>query len=142
MTGINTGKVVAGGLVAGLVANVIDFVTNMYVLAGDWEALARDHNLDPAAMTSSNVAVTWVVIDFIFGILLVWTYAAMRPRLGPGPKTAIYAGMVIYVATTLVVFGFTMMGVFTMALFVKGSIAAIVSVLAASVAGASVYREA
>ena len=142
MTGINTGKVIAGGLVAGLVANVVDFVTNNYVLKSDWEALAAAHNLDPAAFTSPTVAVTWVVVDFIFGILLVWTYAAIRPRLGPGPTTAIYAGMVIYVATTLVMCGFTMMGVFTMGPFIKGSIAAIVSVVAASVAGASVYKEA
>jgi hypothetical protein len=142
MASINTGKVVAGGLLAGLVANAIDFVTNTYVLAADWEALARAHNMDPAAMTSGAVAGTWIVVDFLFGILLVWTYAAMRPRLGAGPKTAIVAALVIYASATLVVFGFTMMGVLTMTLFVKGSIGAIVSTLAASVAGASIYKEA
>jgi hypothetical protein len=142
MASINTGKVVAGGLLAGLVANAIDFVTNTYLLAADWQALATAHNMDPAAMTSPAVAGTWIVVDFLFGILLVWTYAAMRPRLGPGPQTAIVAGLVIYASATLVVFGFTMMGVLTMTLFVKGSIAAIVSTLAASVAGASIYKEA
>ena len=142
MASINTGKVVAGGLLAGLVSNAIDFVTNTYVLAADWESLARAHNMDPAAMTSPAVAGTWIVVDFLFGILLVWTYAAMRPRLGAGPKTAILAGLVIYASATLVVFGFTMMGMLTMTLFVKGSIAAIVSTLAASVAGASIYKEA
>ena len=142
MASINTGKVVAGGLVAGLVANAIDFVTNTYVLAPDWQALATAHNMDPAAMTSPAVAGTWIAIDFLFGILLVWTYAAMRPRLGAGPKTAILAGLAIYASATLVVFGFTMMGLLTMTMFVKGSIASIVSTLAASVAGASIYKEA
>jgi hypothetical protein len=33
------------------------------------------------------------------------------------------------------------MGVFSMALFVKGSIAALINTLAASVAGAAVYKE-
>ena len=33
MAGINTGKVMAGGLLAGLVANAFDFVTNTYILA-------------------------------------------------------------------------------------------------------------
>jgi hypothetical protein len=47
----------------------------------------------------------------------------------------------VYLAPTLVLFGFTMMGLMTMAMFVKGSIAAIVSTLAASVAGASIYKE-
>jgi hypothetical protein len=142
MASINTGKVVAGGLLAGLVANAIDFVTNTYILAPDWQALATAHNMDPAAMTSPAVAGTWVAIDFLFGILLVWTYAAMRPRLGAGPKTAILAGLAIYLSATLVVFGFTMMGLLTMTMFAKGSIASIVSTLAASVAGAAVYKEA
>jgi len=138
---INTGKVVAGGLLAGLVANAFDFVSNTYILMPDWQALAAAHNLDPAAMTNPAVAGTWIAIDFLFGILLVWTYAAMRPRFGAGPKTAILAGLAIYVAPTLVLFGFTMMGLFTMTLFVKGSCASIVSTLAASIAGAAIYKE-
>jgi len=65
MASINTGRVVAGGLVAGLVANAIDFVTNTYVMADDWTAFAQAHNMDPAAMTSPAVAGTWVIIDFL-----------------------------------------------------------------------------
>ena len=141
MASINTGKVVTGGLLAGLVANAFDFVTNTYILASDWQAWATSHNLDPGAMTAPNVAGTWIAIDFLFGILLVWTYAAMRPRFGPGAQTAILAGLVIYLAPTLVLFGFTMMGMMTMTLFVKGSCSAIISTLVASVAGAAIYKE-
>src|SRR5262245_45608619 len=61
MASINTGKVVVGGLAAGLVANVIDFVVNTFVLANSWEAFAKAHNLDPAAFTSPSVAITWVL---------------------------------------------------------------------------------
>ncbi len=141
MASINLGRVVAGGLVAGVVANAIDFVTNTYVLASDIAAWAPTRNLDPAAMNSGPVAATWIVVDFVFGLLLVSTYAAMRPRLGAGPKTAILAGLALWVAVTIVLFGFTQMGVFSMALFVKGSIAALINTLAASVAGAAVYKE-
>ena len=142
MASINTGKVIVGGLVAGVVANVIDFVTNTYVLAPDWAAFAQGHNLDPNAMNNPTVAATWIVLDFLFGWLMVWTYAAMRPRLGPGVGTAVIAGLIIYIAPTLVLFGFTQMGLMTMAMFVKGSCGAIVSTLAAAVAGAAVYTEA
>ena len=138
---INTGKVVAGGLVAGVVANAVDFVTNNYVLAADWQAWAASHNIDPATLTSGPVAATWVAVDFLFGLLLVWTYAAMRPRFGAGIQTALFAGLVIYLAPTLVVFGFTMMGMMTMAMFVKGSCAAVVSTFGAVIAGAALYRE-
>jgi hypothetical protein len=142
MASINTGKVVAGGLVAGLVANAFDFVTNTYILGPDWQALATAHNMDPAAVTSPAVAGTWIAIDFAFGILLVLTYAAIRPRFGAGAKTAIYAGLMVYLAPTLVLFGFTMMGLLTMTLFVKGSLASIVSTLVPSVVGAAIYKEA
>jgi cytochrome b subunit of formate dehydrogenase len=141
MASINLGRVVAGGLVAGVVANAIDFVTNTYVLAADWAAFAPTRNLDPAAFNSGSVAAAWITIDFLFGLLLVWTYAAMRPRFGAGPKTAILAGLALYLTVTVILFGFTQMGLMSMALFVKGSLCAVVSTLAASVAGAAVYKE-
>jgi hypothetical protein len=141
MASINLGRVVAGGLVAGVVANAIDFVTNTYLLAADWAAFAPTRNLDPAAFNSGSVAATWITIDFLFGLLLVWTYAAMRPRLGAGPKTAIAAGLVLYLTVTVILFGFTQMGLLSMALWVKGSLYGIISTLAASVAGAAVYQE-
>ncbi|HEY3160423.1 MAG TPA: hypothetical protein VGJ78_15770 [Vicinamibacterales bacterium] len=138
---INTGKVVAGGLVAGVVANVIDFVNNTYVLGADMQAWAASHNIDPATLTSGAVAGTWVVVDFIYGLLLVFTYAAIRPRFGPGVRTAIIAGLAVFLSPTIVLFGFTQMGMLTMAMFVKGTIGAIVATLAASVAGAAIYKE-
>jgi len=141
MASINTGKVVTGGLVAGVVGNAVDFVTNNYVLAADWQAWAVAHNIDPATLTSGPVAGTWIAVDFLFGILLVWTYAAMRPRFGAGVQTAVLASLVIYLAPTIVLFGFTMMGMLTTAMFVKGSLAAIVSTFGAGITGAALYKE-
>jgi len=47
----------------------------------------------------------------------------------------------VFLAPTIVLFGFTQMGMLTMPMFVKGAIGAIVSSLAAAVAGAAVYKE-
>jgi hypothetical protein len=127
--------------VAGVVANVIDFVTNNYVLAADWQAWASQHSIDPATLTSGSVAGTFIVIDFIFGLLLVWTYAAMRPRFGPGAGTAVISGLVLYVTVTVVLTGFVQLGVLPMALFVKSSGGALVSTLASAIAGAALYKE-
>jgi hypothetical protein len=138
---INAKRVVAGGLLAGVVANAVDFVTNNYVLAADWQAWAAQHNIDQAALTSGSVIATWTAVDFVIGILAVWTYAAMRPRFGPGVQTAFFAGLVVYLVPTAVTFGFTQMGMLTMAMFVKGSLGSIVSVFGATIAGAAVYKE-
>jgi hypothetical protein len=141
MSGINAGKVVTGGLLAGLVFNVLDFVFNSFILMDDFRANATRLGLDPAAAESAAVMVTWVVIDFVLGLVVVWTYAAMRPRFGPGPRTAVYAGLVPYLAISAVIFGFTMGGVFPMPLFGKGMVFSLITTMAGSMAGARVYKE-
>ena len=138
---INIGKVISGGLLAGLVMNVLDMTWNFTVLAADMEGMVDRLGLDPAVMTDLSYAIPWIVVDFVFGLVIVWNYAAMRPRLGPGPKTAILAGLVPYVAVTAVLYGFTAMGVFSRAMMIKGSAFALISVVVGSLAGAWAYRE-
>ena len=36
-------------------------------------------------------------MTFVLGVLLVWLHAAIRPRFGPGPKTAITAGLLVWI---------------------------------------------
>lgn len=138
---MNTGKVIVGGLVAGLVFNIGDFLINTQLLAADNAAFLQRLNIDPATMESFSGMLPWIVIDFLFGWLVVWTYAAIRPRLGPGVSTAIIAGLIPYLGATLVLAGFTSMGVFPAAMFIKGSIASLINTGIGAVAGAWVYTE-
>jgi hypothetical protein len=142
MASINTGRVILGGLVGGVVGNVCDFAWNMTVMKDDMTALATRFGVDPAAMNSFAGAAPWIAVDFVFGLLLVFSYAAMRPRFGPGPKTAIIAALILFVGVTAVLYGFTSMGMMPMNSFVKGSATALVSVVASSLVGASLYKEA
>ena len=141
MAGINTGRVILGGLVAGAVANVVDMTTGYLFMMKDMEANAQRLNLDPHAMETMAGALPWIAVDFVYGLLIVWTYAAIRPRFGPGPKTALYAGFVLYLAVTVVLFGFHTMGFFTPEVFIKSAMWAIVSTVLASLAGAALYKE-
>jgi hypothetical protein len=138
---MNTGKVVAGGLVAGLVFNIGDAILNAVILAEDFRQAAIRLNLDPAAMESLSGILPWVVIDLLYGVLVVWTYAAIRPRFGPGPMTAVTAGLVPFVAATLLFAGVTSMGMFPLSLFIKQTGFSIVTFAIGSVAGAWVYTE-
>jgi hypothetical protein len=38
----------------------------------------------------------FVILDFIYGIVLVYLYAAIRPRFGAGPSTAVQAGILMW----------------------------------------------
>jgi hypothetical protein len=40
---------------------------------------------------------SFVLWGFLVGIFAVWLYAAIRPRYGDGPKTALCAGAVVWV---------------------------------------------
>jgi len=90
MTRVNVGRVIAGGVVAGIVLNIGDWLLNGVILKQDWDAAVRALGLSPTG--GSQIAV-FVVMDFVLGLLLVWLYAAIRPRYGAGPRTAILAGL-------------------------------------------------
>lgn len=139
---INRGKVVTGGLLAGLVFNIGDFVINAILMAEDNRQFLSRLGLDPAAMESISGMLPWIIIDFLLGVLVIWTYAAIRPRFGPGVRTAVSAGLIPFIAITLVLAGFTSMGVFPTMVFLKGTAFSLVNILVGTIAGAWAYSEA
>ena len=75
---INFGRVVLGGLLAGLVINISEFLLNGVVLAEDMNAVMAAMNKPP--MTGSMIGL-FLLLGFGLGVVLVWLYAAIRPRL-------------------------------------------------------------
>ena len=138
---INVPRVLLGGLVAGIVANVLDFATGMLFMSDDMALNAQRLGIDPAIGAAPSTMVTWVLIDFIYGILIVFTYAAMRPRFGPGPRTAIYAGLTLWVTVTIFFLGLLALGFFMQGGFLKGAIFSLISNILASLAGCAIYKE-
>lgn len=86
---INLGRVVLGGLLAGLVLNIGEFLLNAKVLEAQMKSFMTQHNFtEPANFIPIAVALT-----FVLGIVIVLGYASIRPRFGAGVKTAIIAGL-------------------------------------------------
>ena len=141
MSAINAPRVILGGLAAGLVMNVLDVTTGLTLLADDMNANAQRLNLDQAVLNSTATMVTWIVIDFLYGLLVVFTYAGFRPRFGPGPRTAIIAGVTIYAAITAILVGFLSVGMFMQGPFMKQAAIALVITIIASVVGGAIYKE-
>jgi hypothetical protein len=137
---INIGRVVAGGLVAGLVMNVSEFLLNAVVMAKQVEAAMQSINR-PAAGGSEIARL--VALTFLVGIGTVWLYAAIRPRFGAGVKTALTAGLTVWALTYFynAAVGSTL-GLFPASLTMIGAAWELVATLAAAVAGCAIYREA
>ena len=140
MSTINTGKVVAGGILAGVVISGFDFVTNNYILASDWRSMAQMRNIDLTLMGGTGALVTMLVVDFLLGQLLVVTYAAIRPRFGPGAGTAAIAAFIIFLPEALLLATFGGI-VISWDLYLRQSALMLVSMLVAGLAGAWVYSE-
>ena len=90
VNGIRMGRVIGGGVVAGLIVNIGETILNVPLLGAQMEQALRARNL-PAV--GGGAIAYFVVMCFLLGIAIVWTYAAVRPRLGPGPKTAVIIGV-------------------------------------------------
>jgi len=136
---INLQKVIVGGLVAGLVLNVFDFL-----LYGVW--LKNDMNAAMAALSkpamTTNMILWFVFLDFLYGIWLVWLYAAIRPRFGAGPRTAVIAGVAMWVLFSLLhTLSEAPMGLFPQRLMVITTVTTLIAWPIAAAAGAKFYSE-
>ena len=78
---INLGRVVIGGLLAGLLINIGEFILNGVLLAEDMSAAMAALNKPPI---DNSMIVWFVLLAFGVGFMAVWLYAAIRPRFGPG----------------------------------------------------------
>ena len=136
---INWNRVILGGLVAGVIINIFEFVLHGAVLAKDMDAAVRALGTE----VGGTALLLFLVWGFLVGIFAVWLYAAIRPRYGAGPKTALCAGAAVWGL------GYLLASVMPIALHICprhimaiGLAVGLVEVLVGTVAGAWLYREA
>ena len=139
MSGINFRRVILGGFVAGLVANAFDFVITSYLMATEFSAMLARLNVSESAVQSWIPA--FAAADFAWGFLLVFTYVAIRPRFGPGPRTAVVSGIMLWLAFAIAVLILMAIGLHTVQSYLKSSALYLLSAVVSSVAGAALYRE-
>ena len=139
MSRINSGRVLLGGLTAGLVLCVGEFILSKPLLGGMWSAVTEAHNLPPVGLGRIPV---FVLLNLVLGIVLIDLYAAIRPRYGAGPKTALRAGLILWFLVWF--YGYTVgavMGVWPTQMAVIAAAWGLFEVPLAALAGASVYKE-
>jgi hypothetical protein len=139
MSKIDTGRVLVGGIVAGIIIDVFESVLNGVVLNAQWNSVAASHNL-PAIGT--NEIVVFNILGLITGVAAVWAYAAMRPRFGAGPMTAVYAALLVWVVGYLLPdVSNAVIGLVPMSLTVTIIVVGAIELVVATVAGAYLYKE-
>jgi hypothetical protein len=136
---INMGRVILGGLLAGLLMNVGEFLLNAVILARQWEDALKA--LNRPAMGNESM-LFFVLLSFALGIFTVWIYAAIRPRFGARPVTAICAGLIVWFLASLYVSAATLpMHLFPRRLLLYSVVWEFIQMPIAAIAGAWLYQE-
>ena len=108
-------------------------------MAPEWSSILKSLMLPEY---SAQAMIWFNIVGFATGIAAVWTYAAIRPRFGAGPKTAVIAGLLTWVTAFVladakpVAAGMLPLHPIVVMLAVE-----IVAVVAATLAGAWLYQE-
>jgi hypothetical protein len=135
---INWGRVLLGGVVAGVVLDLVDYVVNTYVWVNQDAALmkALGVHLRPHAIP------LFLLLGFLLGIASIWAYAVARPRYGAGPKTAVIVALgVWFIGSLLPGLGDWAVGISPTNMFCAGTLVDLVTIIVACLAGASLYKE-
>jgi hypothetical protein len=137
---INMGRVILGGIVAGIVADILGYLVDGVLLAQRWaDGMAR---LGHGNFT--NAQIVWFnIFGLVGGLFAVWFYAAIRPRFGAGMKTAICAGVAVWFIGTLIPNASFMWAaaIFPNHLTLYTTLGALVEVTVGTVVGAALYKE-
>lgn len=135
---INGKRIVLGGIVATLIVNVGEGLLGL-LLKRDYETAIRALGIRMEPDLATLLPIAW---SFVVGILAIWLYAAIRPRYGPGPRTAVRAGLALWAFST-VTFSVAMasLRIFPARLMAIATAWSLVEIIVAVVVGASLYRE-
>jgi len=143
MCSINWGRVFLGGLLAGVVIDIGEYLFHAVLFKNEVAEMMRALGKDPAAVMSGNAIVIWNLMGFLAGIGAVWGYAAIRPRFGAGAKTAMIAGIAVwFFSRFLGAVGEMNMGMASQKMILTGLLWGLVELVIATIAGAWAYKEA
>src|ERR1041384_271013 len=107
MRRINLARILFGALLAGMVLNAFEYFLHMQILAKPWSELSTTKSGTAGAQPSSqpmpsnavapakgSMFAGFVISSFLIGACVVWIYAAIQPRFGPGQKAKVAAAVV------------------------------------------------
>ena len=141
---MNTKKVIVGGLAAGIVLNICDFVMNTFIfgdsMKADMNSFKPGLGDAMATMTGTTIA-GYVIMDFVLGMLIAYTYAAMRPRFGPGAKTSIIVALVFWVFASIISVNYMLFGMMSKGLWLSVGLGYFVCLILTALVAGALYSE-
>lgn len=139
MSAIDVERWIGGGIAAGALIWVLEGAASVLYIDRMEEAMAA-HGL--SMEMTAGIFLSSVAVSLVSGLVVVFVYAAARPRFGPGPKTAVIAALVLWLGGYLLtLIGYRMMGLFPDSLLALWGVVGLVELVLAGLLGGWIYRE-
>jgi len=136
---MNWGRVVLCGIVAGTVYTILGVFLSYFALqeTGFVQANLTGYRRAPWNILSN------FILNLMAGVWTIWLYASIRPRYGPGLKTAVMAGVAAWLLIIVIVVQLASVQVIPLPLraLVIPAAAFLLVWVVASVVGAWQYKE-
>ncbi len=142
MTQLNVRRLALGGLVAGAFIFIMTGAINGGLLSGEFAAWSQEMQNHIHPPTQAIAMTLWTLMSFMYGILGVWIYASIRPRYGAGPKTAILAGIFVWLISKLTVsLDLIALGILPVRMILEQLMYSFVVIIFGVLIGAWIYKE-
>jgi hypothetical protein len=141
MSNVNWGRFILGALIVAAICFISDGYLHQSLVDGQWKAVVTA--LGVTMPEHAGFTMIWfVVFEAGRGFLTMYVYVLLRPRLGPGVKTATWAGVVAWVAYSLTgPAQFIPLGFYSESLWISVGLYQLVFSIIAAIVGAAPYQE-
>ncbi len=142
MPRLNWPRLLIGVLVAAIIMFLSDGWLHEKVFSTDWKMVYENLG-SPEPKHSAAGLVYFAIFELGRAFTAVFLYSLMRKFFGPGPKTAVLAGIVGWLAFSVTgPAQFIPLGFYSTALWLKVGVAQLITSLVATIAGAALYKDA
>lgn len=141
MSRINWTRLLLGGLVAAIICFITDGLMHEMVLKPDWTAVYAGLGATPPTESGGSM-VYFALFELGRGMIALFIYVTIRPFFSPGPKTAVLAAVVAWLAFSVTTPAqFIPLGFISNALWIKMVAIHLVTTIIATLAGAALYKD-
>jgi len=116
---------------------VLSFLITAFI-AKDFVAAVPGRRL---SAPSGGLVAFLFIVSLVMGIWAMWLYAAVRPRYGAGPKTAVITGFSWWVISSCIDATWASFGFVVPKAVLPAMAASLPALIIAAVVGARLYRE-
>ena len=98
MKRINYGRVLVGGLLAGLLLFLADGFIHEKLLHGHWMAAlaAAGRSVETQQQEHGGGLAYFAIFELLRGLAMAFVYSVFRTHCGPGPKTAVCSALTVW----------------------------------------------